>query len=210
MDFYFGVTDWAAWMPGLASREDWLRWSDDSSYRAEENKPDLSAIPAMQRRRLSPMAKAATSVMLPLFNEYGSMPIIFVSRHGELERTVGILQDIANEEPISPTAFSLSVHNAIAGMFTIQNQCTEAVTAIGAGKHSFVPALFECLGQITEQTPQVLCVFCDRPLLTIYEQNIEPEESYALALVINSQQQYGISRFSQQDGIRITRSRRFL
>src|SRR4051812_6705411 len=102
MALTFSILDWKAWTP------------------AHDLQPDVSVIPAMLRRRLSPIGRAALSVIMPLADSQGAMPLVYVSRHGDLNRTLGLLQDLALGEPLSPTAFSLSVHNATAGLFSIQ------------------------------------------------------------------------------------------
>ena len=148
------------------------------------NEPDVSVIPAMLRRRLSPMGRAALSVVIPLLDTWGDMPIVYVSRHGELNRTLGLLRDLAIDEPLSPTAFSLSVHNATAGLLSIHRGLTHAITAISGGAQDVVPALLECLGQCTPQQPQVLCVFCDEAIPEIYHTHEQPHPLHAVAFVI--------------------------
>ena len=44
---------------------------------------------------------------------------IFASRHGELARTVKIIESIVKLEDVSPTDFSLSVFNTALGLFSI-------------------------------------------------------------------------------------------
>ena len=160
---------------------DWNAWAQTHS----DAQPDVSAIPAMLRRRLSPLARAAMSVIMPLANSYGAMPLVYVSRHGDLNRTLGLLEDLARKEPVSPAAFSLSVHNATAGLFSIQQGLTKNVTAISAGAEDLIPALLESIGLCDEQNPRVLCVFCDEPPPLVYQHQVQqPEQVYALALVV--------------------------
>jgi hypothetical protein len=123
---------------------------------------------------------------MPLADQYGAMPLVYVSRHGDLSRTLGLLEDVAKGEPLSPTAFSLSVHNATSGLFSIHQGLTKNVTAISCGSEDLVPALLESLGQCSADEPKVLCVFCDEPPPVIYTaQTNQPERPFALALVIS-------------------------
>ena len=169
MTLTFNIQEWKVWLPAQ-----------------KDEQPDVSVIPPLLRRRLSPLARAAMSVVMPLAEKHGAMPFIYVSRHGDLNRTFGLLEDIAKGEPLSPTAFSLSVHNATAGLFSIQQDLTKNVTAISAGRHDVVPALLESLGQCNINEPKVLCVFCDEPPPAIYAEQIhQPERPFALALVIS-------------------------
>ncbi|WP_240999111.1 beta-ketoacyl synthase chain length factor, partial [Pseudomonas viridiflava] len=102
---------WRAWAPGLASADEWEQWSRTPRQLQDSNEaPDVSFLPAMQRRRLGRMARMAFAVGWPLSEDHERMPLVFVSRHGETPRTFEILRDLAADEPMSPTQFSLSVH----------------------------------------------------------------------------------------------------
>ncbi len=159
----------------------WKAWS----ALAADSQPDVSIIPAMLRRRLSLVGRAALSVIIPMVEAHGSMPLVYVSRHGDLNRTLGLLQDLANAEPMSPTAFSLSVHNAIAGLFSIHQGLTANITAISGGAQELIPALLEVLGLCHANGGPVLCVFCDEPPPDLYRIHVnQPEHAYALAIVI--------------------------
>lgn len=169
MALTFNILDWKAWTP------------------AHDAQPDVSAIPAMLRRRLSPIARAAMSVIMPLAQAYGAMPLVYVSRHGDLNRTLGLLEELARGEPVSPAAFSLSVHNATAGLFSIQQGLTQNIVALSAGAEDLVPALLESVGLCNPHSPRVLCVFSDEPPPPVYAHQIDqPAQPYALALVIES------------------------
>lgn len=168
MSVTFNILEWNAWTP-----------TPDAAQ------PDVSAIPAMLRRRLSAIGRAAISVVMPLVEQYGAMPLVYVSRHGDLTRTLGLLEELARKEPMSPAAFSLSVHNATAGLLSIQQGLTHNVTAISAGGEDLVPALLEAIGLCDAHNSRVLCVFCDEPPPPVYQHQIDqPAQPYALALVL--------------------------
>ncbi len=113
------------------------------------------------------------------------MPLVYVSRHGDFGRTFGLLEELARAEPLSPTAFSLSVHNAIAGLFSVHQGLKTNITAISGSSQDVVPALLETLGQCHASSGPVLCVFCDAPLPAIYHAYTPlPAQAYALALVV--------------------------
>jgi len=44
--------------------------------------------------------------------------MVFASRHGEADRTLAILQDLAAGAEVSPTLFSMSVHNSVPGLWS--------------------------------------------------------------------------------------------
>jgi hypothetical protein len=159
----------------------WQSWSAASTQQ-----PDSSHIPPMLRRRLSPLGRAAFSVIEPLVQEHGAMPLVYVSRHGECSRTLSLLQDLARGELISPTAFGLSVHNAVAGLYSIHRGLTGSITALSAGCHNLLAGLLEALGIARATNSKVLCVFCDEPPPEIFHAHVDqPSSAFALALVIS-------------------------
>ena len=192
----FAIKGWKAWKPGCSTQSDWESWgqslavpADNASKNSasEHNAvaPDVSMVPAMLRRRLSPQAKAVFSVALPLLGEYGNMPIVHASRHGEVERTFSILKDIAAGEMVSPMQFSLAVHNAISGMLSIQQNVTDNITAIAACGEELVPALLEAIG-LLENHSHILCVFNDAPIPSELQFVGQYYEPYSVACVIST------------------------
>ncbi|MFL0796658.1 MAG: beta-ketoacyl synthase chain length factor [Cellvibrionaceae bacterium] len=194
MELNFGIEDWAGWIPGASNEEQWRIWANSQetfqSLVETQEQPNVKVIPPMLRRRLSPMGRAAASVMLPLFATHGAMPIVYISRHGEVAKTLEMLTHLAQETPLSPAAFSLSVHNALAGLLSIQQKSDAAITAIAAGKNDLAPALIEAIGQLSSETPKVLCIFCDTPVPGFYQSQLPPSVMFAAAFVISDQFQY--------------------
>lgn len=72
------------------------------------------------------------------------MPLVFASRHGETNRNFGLLRALAADEPLSPTAFGLSVHNSIAGLWSIIRRESAESVALSAEddglEHAFLEA----------------------------------------------------------------------
>ncbi|MCD9230846.1 beta-ketoacyl synthase chain length factor, partial [Ralstonia pseudosolanacearum] len=90
--------------------------------------------------------------------------VVFASRHGELRRSTSVLDDIGNAEPVSPTAFSLSVLNAMSGIFSIARRDNAAATAISAGPGTLGWALLEAYAQyVSDPGCPVLLVYADEP-----------------------------------------------
>lgn len=92
--------------------------------------PDLSHIKALQRRRLSTSARMVFSILKNF--ELGNTPIIFSSKYGEIDRAYNLLNDLAKNEDISPTSFSLSVHNAISALHSIFAKNEAEICAISS------------------------------------------------------------------------------
>ena len=63
----FDIDQWQAWAPGCACHADWSRWALASVWPdAPDAQPDVSFLPAMQRRRLSRLARMVFAVAAPL------------------------------------------------------------------------------------------------------------------------------------------------
>jgi hypothetical protein len=156
--------------------------------------PKLADLKPMQRRRLSPFAKLAMHCALEVTkNENQSLVSVFSSRHGDLHKTSTMLHDLALGEDISPTAFSLSVHNAVAGLFTIFTKNTQASTTVSAGKDTFMMALVEAYIRLkTGKHEQVLLVHCDQSLPSPYSQYAdEVQVDHAIALILTKNSNLG-------------------
>lgn len=124
--------------------------------------PDISFISARNRRRLSTMAKAALYCAERCCAGVQSPHIVFASRHGEVSRTMEMVEHIVRGDEISPTDFSLSVHNATAGILSISKENRSPTTALAAGDDSFGWGLVEAY-MTWENNPDtmVLYLYCD-------------------------------------------------
>ena len=117
-EFAIILARWAAWAPGLESETDWAHWDGEPPQGPAV--PDLSWLPPMQRRRLPALARGVFHVARQAGgDDVDRLPTVLASAHGELSRTLGLLNDLAENEPLSPAAFSLSVHNAVSGQLSI-------------------------------------------------------------------------------------------
>lgn len=155
----FNIAQWRAWAPGLTNVEDWQQWSQHPTpLQSSDEAPDVSFLPAMQRRRLGRLARMAFAVGWPLAQGHARLPLVFVSRHGETPRTFEILCDVAASEPLSPTQFSLSVHNAVIGLWSIMRGETSEMTALAAAGDGLEHGVFEAAALLAEGAPAVLVI----------------------------------------------------
>lgn len=121
----------------------------------------------MQRRRLSPLAKAAFATAYPLVRDH-DMPLLCCSVHGEAVRTYSLLRDVASDESLSPTAFGLSVHNAIAGQLSILCGIHSPALALAGGDFPLQAGLLEAAGLLAEGERELVLLFCEEPLPEMY------------------------------------------
>lgn len=156
---------WAGWMPNVASPADWQAWAAGTLTVADapDSSPPVDFIPALQRRRLSRLSRFALAAAHACAGERQHLPTVFASRHGEIHRTVGLLKELARKEPLSPMAFSLSVHNTASGLYSITTGNTAPSTAIAAGCDTLPMAIIEAIGQL-QQHEQVMVVYAEEPL----------------------------------------------
>ena len=190
MNYSFTLKNWSAWMPGISSPEQWRQWAAgelDIQHGASRPVPELAP---MLRRRLSGLGKMAVGVAIAALDGAENVPSVFSSRHGELDRTVGLLSELAQGQPLSPTHFSLSVHNAVGGVMSIARKDTSSITALATSNGDFSLAILEALAILQEGAhQQVLCVVYDEPVPEVYSANDDnlasaPRFPYAVAFMV--------------------------
>ena len=178
------IEQWRAWAPGLDSAEAWQAWATSPSVVADaQEQPSCAFLPMMQRRRLTRLARMTLEVAWPLCGDDEQLPFVFASRHGETPRTYALLGELADQQPLSPTQFGLSVHNAIAGQWSIlRGQRGESVALAGEAD-TFEHAVLEGALQLAAGAPAALVVIAEELPHAAYADWItDVPFSYAVAL----------------------------
>lgn len=150
--------------------------------------PKLDFVPPMQRRRLSPFAKMALLVANNAVDGLkNDLPIVFSSRHGDLPKTSKLLADLADKNALSPTAFGLSVHNAIPSLFSILTNNKQAINAISAGQDSFMMGLIDVYVRLKSGlAEEMLYIYADQQLPKTYLGfQDEQQLSHAIAMIVS-------------------------
>lgn len=169
----------SSWMVPI---ERWALWDAATHENSAPSSDELGFIEPMLRRRLSLLAKIALKVANDCAHDVPAVRFVYASRHGELMRTTSMLEDLALDQPISPTAFSMSVLNASAGLFSILRNDVTPATAISASAESFGCGLLEAYTQLAEDPERpVLMVYADEPAPGVYGR-IDPDDSGAHAI----------------------------
>ncbi|QQC63814.1 beta-ketoacyl synthase chain length factor [Paraburkholderia ginsengisoli] len=159
----------------------WSSWPATASAA-----PDIGFIEPIVRRRLSTLSKVALKVAHDCVAQ-DAVRVVFASRHGELRRTTDILRSISAGEPVSPTAFSLSVLNAMTGVFGIARGDRSAASAISAGAETLGYALLEAHAQYaTQPAAPVLLVYADEPADAAYGTIEDEVQGGAIAILLDS------------------------
>lgn len=160
-------------------------------------------IEPMVRRRLSRLSKLALQAAHDCANGHGALRMVFASRHGELTRTTTLLDAITAGEPVSPTAFGLSVLNAASGIFGIVRGDRSAATALSAGSETLGYALLEAHAQAESgpaDAPPVLLVYAHEPANDIYAAHDDIARSEALAILLDARSARGYLRCEMTAG----------
>ncbi|MES9904621.1 MAG: beta-ketoacyl synthase chain length factor [Sedimenticola sp.] len=171
--------------PGLTTRDAWISWLQQPQAVSESlGKIPLKQIPPLLRRRFNTLGRCAVGAALPLLSEGECISSIFASRHGDTGLTLSLLEGMGRSEPMSPTGFSLAVHNAVSGLFSIARKDTSAVVSIAAMEGLVLQALLEAGGQL-QGVERVLCVIYDVPLPPLYQPYSESDPfPYAIAMIL--------------------------
>ncbi|TWI13320.1 beta-ketoacyl synthase chain length factor [Aerolutibacter ruishenii] len=177
----FTVADWAAWAPGLHERETWQAWSKAPVVPSGDDTPALAEVPAMQRRRIDRLGRMAVQVAWWCSQaEAAGVPLVFASRHGDVQRSFVLLEQMTRGEPMSPTQFGLSVHNAIAALYSIVRGERGNYLALAAGQATAEAALVEAAGLLADGAPEVLVVVYDASMPEAYAGFVdEPDPFHA-------------------------------
>jgi len=181
----FQIESWAAIAPGLETREAWDNWLKQPEAVPETlAKVSLKKVPPMLRRRFGTLGKCAMAAALQVLNDDEPIPGIFSSRHGDTALTLSLLEDMGRDEPMSPTGFSLAVHNAVSGLFSIVRKDTSMVTSLAAMEGLVLHTLLEAVGQL-QVSDRVLCVIYDIPLPELYRRYCTGDDfPYAIAVIL--------------------------
>ena len=141
------VRNWAAWAPGIETEGDWQGWVRAPTQLGAEGIPNVGFLPAMLRRRCDGLSRLMlfTAQHCCEESERDQVTSVFASRYGPVNTTLSMLADLAQDEPVSPTRFSHSVHNAQAGLFAIWTGNQQASASVSARGDTFALGFLEAL-----------------------------------------------------------------
>ncbi|WP_213948457.1 beta-ketoacyl synthase chain length factor [Luteibacter sp. dw_328] len=181
------IERWRAWAPGIEEPAAWAAWSAAPRPLVDSGEqPSCDFVPPMQRRRLSRLARIVMHTAWPMCSDDEQLPFVYASRHGETTRTFAMLDDIGREAPLSPTQFGLSVHNAIAGQWSILREQRGESVAIAGEADTFEHAIVEAAALLGEGAAAVIVVLAEERPAVAYDGWIDDVPfSYAVALRVS-------------------------
>ncbi|MEP1385202.1 MAG: beta-ketoacyl synthase chain length factor [Paraglaciecola sp.] len=189
MELAFQIAKCVAWAPGVETEQEWCLWqAEKHNFSSDISLPALKAVPPMQRRRLSPFAKVSLHCALEASDHrQGDLPCVFSSRHGDLNRTTKLIENVAAKEDLSPTQFGLSVHNAVSGLYSIYTKNNAPISAIASGKTSFMAGLVDSVVKLhVNQLDHILYVYTDLSVPDCYSGYLDTNESVGIGLLIKA------------------------
>lgn len=200
--FSFNITAWNIVCNKCLSKEDWQKgeahWYENSQG-WQDVVPKLAFLPALKRRRLSESARLFFEAAWELTEQDRNLPIVYASLNSEINRSFTLWQSLLQQGDVSPTSFSLSVHNALVGQWSEMRQVKSEMNAITAQKDNLEIALLEAFLLLNDGAEKVLVSIVENPPNEIY--NVQPfvssPFSYALAMVIEKGDNYTLSLYSE-------------
>jgi len=171
----FCIARWKAWAPGTDEAEGWRAWFKGAQSDEAHSQPDVNFLPPLLRRRLDRHGRMALATAWPCTEGLPTVPCVFASRHGSLDRTLGLLTGLAAGDMLSPTDFSLSVHNSTVGLYSIARGDRAPATAMAAGADSLGMGMIEGANMIAAGAERVLVCYADDVVPEAYRPHIATE-----------------------------------
>ncbi|WP_203143255.1 beta-ketoacyl synthase chain length factor [Marinobacter mangrovi] len=182
---HFKIEKWSALAPGLEHPTEWQSWLKSGSRGDAQKVTFPTSFPAPMKRRLSAHGKLSAAAALSCISEDEQMPTVFASRHGDVNDTLKLLATLGADDYLSPTRFSMSVHNAMCGILSIARKDPSAVTAISSMNDLLLATLIEAVSQLPN-SPRVLCIICDSPLPEPYPPlPFEADFPWAMSFIVS-------------------------
>jgi hypothetical protein len=183
----FRLTQLATWAPAYTSEAEWNTRAHDAVPVDASRDLTLAEMPALLRRRAGLLQRIGCAVAYRALGAESDVPTVFACRYGDSERALELLTGLAHGESMSPTSFSLSVHNATGGLFSVARRDTANCVTLAAGEASAPLGMIEGCGLIAEGATRVLVVCADCALSGIYERDADvAAATYAWAGVLEA------------------------
>lgn len=157
-----------------------------------DDSPLIAHVPKTLKRRLGNIGFNVISVMnlCTENSEADDMIWVISSRHGDTNRMIRLFQNVCDNDLLSPTDFSMSVHNALPGMHSIQTNNTSMHTAISGGVHSFALGLLEAYVLLKTKNQKIGYLYYDFQLPDAYSAlEIDNQESLIIGMTLDNNDQ---------------------
>lgn len=179
------ITGLGLWTPGYVSADAWARGAHDP----ELPKPTGLGLDRINRRRAGHMgrsiADSATQAMEQAGVDPASVATVVGSSIGEASTMISLLEQMwRTKEPMSPAAFTVSVHNAASGLLSISSKNLGYTTSLAADENTPAVALLEGIGLVLDRGAPALVVCSDESAPVCLVEDSEPWELLSAAVVL--------------------------
>ena len=152
-----GVLGLGLWMPGFPSTAAWSAGAHDP----EATKPQGLALDRVNRRRAGALGRAIADASAQAIEESGvdasTIATVVGSAIGEAAAMISLLEQMwRTKEPLSPAAFTVSVHNASSGLLSISCKNRGYANSLAADEDTPAMALLEAIGLVRTGASPVL------------------------------------------------------
>ena len=156
-----------------------LFWDlDPTEYR-------LQSLKKMQVRRFSPMHKVGIDQICTAFDITNIDYLVHTSRHGELNTSDDLIQNIIKGETLSPSKFSQSTHNALPGNLSAMCKRPFPISSISAGKSSISMGMISAISALNSADNEyyrVLFVYLESSPRDLYKDVVDTSNQLACLL----------------------------
>ena len=185
MTLHVAITGVGFWTEGHANAAAWAAGHRDPDVK----KPLGASLDRVNRRRASPLARALADVVAEALSqshvEPATAPVVIGSSIGEAATMIGLLDEMWRQRnPMSPADFTMSVHNAAAGLISISNKNRGMTTSLAADHDTPAAALFEGVGLVAAHGTPVVVACGDEPAPPALVQHAPPWSMLAAAVVL--------------------------
>ena len=148
----FDLKEWSAW--GLGELLELTNFTH-----IHQGKPNVDSLSNMVKRRMPLLSK----YIFDMQNKQSvqQAPIVFASKNAELNRTFKIIRSFDSD--VSPTQFSMSVNNAIAGLLSVINADKSNYTVIDSLSGVLETAMVEASSMLDKHEYVKVVYFEDKP-----------------------------------------------
>jgi beta-ketoacyl synthase-like protein len=179
-----GLPDWKAGRAALAGR--------GAYRRAPTTVASSELLPPAERRRIGTPVKLALAAGCEAVGISGrdiaQIATVFASSSGDCDNVHHILEALASpQRQVSPTRFHNSVHNAVAGYWSIAARCRAPSTSLCCHDASFAAGLLETAVQAGASAVPVALIAYDHPYPEPLNSARPVDGDFGVALVLAPQ-----------------------
>jgi len=144
--------------------------------------PKVDFVPSLIRRRLTEVEKIGLYLSEQLEPLSDINCIVFASQFGEWQQTIKLIEQMHEENEMSPAGFSHSVHNAMPGLWAIVHQSSCNYTTVAANEMTIDCAFLEALSR----GGKVLLVYAEEECPEFYKSSFpKPNTGHGAGVVLS-------------------------